>query len=117
MKSKSSYVWVRILSITKAIDKKTKKEVAIKAYYESNNHQNIIQDINVSCVDVPGLVKTIGYRYPLPEKERKNSKYCEVKLPNFERTIDFTGFLIIMDYYKNGDIQHLIRDYLNHKKI
>lgn len=74
------------------------------------DYNDILRGISVSISGVPYLVKTIGYRLPL--KERSNSKYLKVTLDGSKQPVDFTGFLVIMDYYKNGDVEKHTNNYL-----
>ena len=99
--------------VCKAIDKKTRKEVAIKPYIvEDKDLSFYIRGVNVSCSDIPCLVKTIGYRFPLTEEERQKSKYLKINVPGYDKPIDFTGFIVVMNYYKMNDLSTIMNDYL-----
>lgn len=108
-------------------NKKTGEDVAIKCFPPSLeiDVNKVIRGINISNTDIPGLVKTIGYRLRLYGEEKANSKYREVTvaLPDGgEKTVDFTGDIEVMHLYKTNNLEKLINDYLeskgaNHEKI
>ena len=105
--------------IFSAENKKTKKEVAIKAYIYSED-TSVIRGINVSCVNIPGLVKTIGYRKPIKNNDKELSRWKKFTLKSEageSSQHDLSGWIVIMEYYKNNDLLTLTRNYLQSRNI
>ena len=103
-------------NIFKGVNKKTGKEVVIKHFKQTVIliRINAICGANVSQIDLPGLVKTQSFRYPLTNKEKQNTK-----LQSYETTykdekveIDLTGYIAISEFMKNGNIDEITKKYL-----
>lgn len=87
-----------------AIDKKAGKKVTIKTYKPEENENektriSFIREVNTSSVKVPGIVNTIGYRFPLKEDQKEGAD---------ER---FLGYIIVSELMQDGDAEQLIKDY------
>lgn len=103
-----------------ATDKKTKKEVFLKAF--DSNPQNLRYIYSkmrgysaISTLNHSGLVKILGFRYPLNEEERKQAKIHTILVGNPKKVIDLTGFIFAFEFVKYRSLkQHNLR-YLNSK--
>lgn len=91
-----------------AVDKKAGKKVAIKTFKpgedENENERtriSFIREVNTSSVKVPGIVNTIGYRFPLKEDQKEGAD---------ER---FLGYIIVSELMQNGNADILIKEYLH----
>ncbi|KAK8886512.1 hypothetical protein M9Y10_041976 [Tritrichomonas musculus] len=88
-----------------ASDKKTGKKVVIKAINKDNvdkiSHISIIREINTSSINIPGIVRTIGYRLPLKEEEINNSDS------------KFNDYIIVSEFMPNKNFDELNKTYLD----
>lgn len=102
--------------IIQAKEKSTAKEVAIKAYFPSEkdkDKQNILRGIEISTLYLPGIVRTIGYRPQLSDEENHNLNIKFTDDPNAK--VDLSGYLVVMDLFKNGNIMSITKEYLSSK--
>lgn len=100
--------------IIQAKEKSTEKEVAIKAYFpseEEKEKQDILQGIEISTLNIPGIVKTIGYRPQLSDEEKRNLTIKITEQP--DSNVDLSGYIVVMEFFKNGDLLTLTKEYLS----
>lgn len=107
-----------------ALDRNTNKEVDIKIC--AKNHRmdakflmvvkgDLVNDAYFSqYLDFPGIVKLIGFRPPLTEKEKSSSQCLSYKWERYD--IDLTGFISVFEHMKYTIDEKVIRDYHKSKK-
>ncbi|KAK8881222.1 hypothetical protein M9Y10_003956 [Tritrichomonas musculus] len=86
-----------------ATDKKTGKKVAIKLTMPDNNKEiflrSFIREVNTANLNLPGIVRIVGYRFPLSEKNNGS---------------EFDGkYIIVSEFVENGSLDDLTKQYLN----
>ena len=103
----------------KATEKKTKKEVFIKVYDKSLRMEDFYTDLQalnvVSALKHPGTVQIQGFRYPLNDQEKKQTKLLKIECKDRRGKtveVDLTGFILIFEFMKNGSIEYAVSEYL-----
>lgn len=97
-------------------DKKTGEDIAIKIFPSLLCDKDRIDFsrniLTSSYLNIPGVVKLIGYRLPLSEEEKKDPTKI-LSIPYGTQTIDCTGYILFMELVKYKDISKMIKSYLN----
>ena len=103
-------------NIFKGVNKNTGKEVVIKHFTGKNfsNRVNLYFGTNISRIDLPGLLKTQSFRFPLTNQEKRNVVLQNYKTTYEERcvNIDLTGYIAISEFMKNGSVKEITDKYL-----
>lgn len=104
-----------------AIDNKTKGKCALKVIQETENllkskeQMNILREVSVPRhLNHPGIVKMIGFRFPLTEDEKGETKLLKLNGADYgqKTDIDLTGPIIITEYMKNGSLEKKMAEYI-----
>lgn len=108
-----------------ATENKTKKQCALKIMIETDtlkkkkDQMNVLREVCVPRIlKLPGIVKMIGFRFPLTETELKTTKLLKLdgaKFGSKKKEIDLTGPIIITEYMKNGSLEKKMSEYLRTK--
>ena len=105
--------------VLKAADKQTGEDIAIKIIKNSmiRNQEKINFQRNImisSYLNIPGVIKNLGYRLPLSEDEKKDpNKIQSITLDG--NNIDCTGYILFQELIKHRNISDLNKSYLNSK--
>ena len=115
--------------VFRAIEKKTGKETALKVILQTANlkkqkeQANILREISVPrLLNLPGIVKLIGFRFPLTKEQIEEKKAKKVNLTmtvtdkGRKTEVDLAGAIIVTELMKNGSLDTIVSDYLKTKK-
>ena len=110
--------------VLRAIEKETGKEVALKALPQTDRLNTkkdqanfFLKAIAPSLLGLPGIVKLIGFRFPLTKEIREDLAKKDPTKLKFSTIIkgkkfDLTGAIIVTELMKNGSVSAFVRDYL-----
>lgn len=92
--------------IYEATERETGKSVFIKIFINKPMNEELkkyfIREINTSHINIPGIVKTIGYRFPLSPEEAQKSE-SEYK----------NDYIVVTEFMENGCFAPINQSYLN----
>lgn len=107
--------------VFRAENRKTHEVVAVKVFneeYFNRKRKQIYLLIDITLpflLNLPGIVKIKGFRFPLVDEERTKDKLLKIK-PTPENKLkwhlDLTGAIIFSEYMPNGNLETINYDYL-----
>lgn len=109
-------------TVLSATNKKTGEIVAVKVMgqvgvlAQKKEQVNILREITVPLIlDLPGIVKLKGFRFPLTKEEKTEDKFLEIKQSRengLKCSLDLTGAIIVTELMENGSLETIVENYL-----
>lgn len=104
--------------VYKATDKTNHKEVAVKILYDKKsfeNDQEIQELVSPHLLKIPGIVKLLGFRFPLTKKQKHEISLPKIASKSKDHKIDFRNAIIITEHMKNGSVCSYTKEYIESK--
>lgn len=108
--------------VFEATEKKTGKTVALKVVLNKKSLtdrkglESTIREFSVPLqLNLPGIVKLIGFRFPLTKEEIKKEKILEINVKNKKGKdvkVDLTNTIFITEMMSNGSLETITYQYL-----
>lgn len=114
-----------ITTVFRAENKKTHEIVAIKVFDPKEikfkiAQVHLLRGITLPfLLNLPGIVKIKGFRFPLVDEERIKDKLLEIRPTpknKLKSPLDLTNAIIFSEYMPNGNLETFINDYFRFKR-
>ena len=98
----------------KATDKKSNKTVLIKSIQYLHGFKHLNHYKISSTLSHRAIIKILGFRYPSTEQKKMETNLPKIQYTykGKKRYVDFTQFIVVLEFAENGGLVPILSDYL-----